>query len=222
MCFHRKRRLHSSSFRPSSLSEPPISRPSSATELGKAVREGCFRGSSRTRLLTQRVSLNRESESSGAFFWGPVATPTVALGPRSRSLEPENLTASAKTAQTFLRLRLMRKAPSLSLRGSCVNRSGSRSSPFVHWLPKRNPLHKLSLPACQAQSAPASRRNIQSTDIESQSITETGGCQALFHYVGRFQRPVKPLFRVKWLPVEAAWGTSICWCKLWARPRTNG
>ncbi len=79
------------------------------------VREGCFRGAVEIRLLTQRGSFNRESESSGASLWGPAATPGAAFGPpgalsRTREfrlasrhrVKPSPVNASSKSPEDFL------------------------------------------------------------------------------------------------------------------------
>ena len=54
-------------------------------------------------LLTQRGLLNRESESFGGVFYGPVVNPAFTIGPQMLSLETENAGREAREARMPLK-----------------------------------------------------------------------------------------------------------------------
>jgi len=77
----------------------------------------------RTRLLTARPLLTRESESSKPKSRGPRRTGTVRLGPRELSLETESAASMTKSAEVLGKSlhNAKRREPSLS--AFCVNRN---------------------------------------------------------------------------------------------------
>ena len=138
--------------------------PAGATRLSA---KGCFRDASRTRLLTQRGSLNRESESPstslrinfGADSRVPVGAVGVASATRSLSLEPENSAPSPNTRVTLSRQRPTEKPRTLSLMGFCVNRKALRIPLQKDWLPGEFAVRRIEPPTYQrANSQPSPRR----------------------------------------------------------------
>ena len=65
-----------------------------------------------TPLLTQRGVLNGDSESLGAFLWGPLVTPGVTTGPQSLSLETENFGPAPENPQNPMALADYGETPS--------------------------------------------------------------------------------------------------------------